>query len=61
MGLALDFAVPQSYDTCDGGAARDDPAWKWLKAHAADYGFRQMQAENWHWDTSVDGDYPMCE
>lgn len=59
MGLALDFNLPQSYDTCDGGLAANNPAWRWLNQNAADYGFRQLQAENWHWDTTTSGE-PMC-
>jgi hypothetical protein len=61
MGLALDFNLPRTYDTCDGGAAKDNPAWKWLRANAAGYGFRQLQAENWHWDTTTSNVNPVCD
>jgi LAS superfamily LD-carboxypeptidase LdcB len=60
MGLALDFALPRSYDTCDGGNAADNPAWKWLRENAGEYGFRQLRAENWHWDTTSSDVNPMC-
>lgn len=57
MGLAIDFQYPHARNTCTGGAAQHDPRWMWLKAHAKDFGFRQIASENWHWDTTNIG---MC-
>jgi LAS superfamily LD-carboxypeptidase LdcB len=48
QGLAVDF-------TYNGGLIRShsSTAYKWLAAHAADYGFYNLPAEAWHW--SVNG------
>ncbi len=48
-GLAIDF-------TYQGRAisSRSSPAFQWLKAHAASYGFYNLPSEPWHW--SVNGD-----
>jgi hypothetical protein len=47
-GLAIDFTY--------GGRAinsRESPAFQWLRAHAAGYGFYNLPSEPWHW--SVNG------
>ena len=47
QGLAIDFA--------EGGNAltsHDDPGYKWLAAHAATYGFKNLESEPWHWSTT---------
>ncbi|MGI9597901.1 MAG: D-alanyl-D-alanine carboxypeptidase family protein [Acidimicrobiales bacterium] len=48
LGKAIDF-------TNNGRTigTRSSPAYKWLKAHAADYGFYNLPSEPWHW--SVNG------
>ena len=48
IGLAIDF-------TYDGASisTHDSPAYQWLAAHAADYGFFNLPSEPWHW--SVNG------
>jgi D-alanyl-D-alanine carboxypeptidase len=48
QGLAVDF-------TYNGGLIRShsSKAYKWLAAHASDYGFYNLPAEAWHW--SVNG------
>ena len=54
MGLALDFSgrrVKLPGATCAAPAkSPNDPVWKWLVAHAGDYGYRQYAAESWHWE-----------
>jgi probable HAF family extracellular repeat protein len=47
-GLAIDF-------NCAGELvrSRSKPCFRWLAAHAADYGFYNLPAEPWHW--SIDG------
>jgi hypothetical protein len=48
-GLAIDF-------TCDGSLirSRSNPCYRWLAAHAADYGLHELRsgAEPWHWSTT---------
>lgn len=55
MGLAIDFVMPSSSAGCTGGAAANDPSWKWLHEHAGEFAFRQLSGESWHWDTSTAG------
>jgi hypothetical protein len=46
-GLAIDFTV--------GGrviSSRSDPAFQWLAANAASYGFYNLPSEPWHWSTN---------
>ncbi len=47
-GMALDF-------TCDGGLirSRSSRCFQWLAANAANYGFKNLPSEPWHW--SVNG------
>ena len=47
-GLAIDF-------TYDGGGIKshDNPGYRWLAVHAAEYGLKNLPSEPWHW--SVDG------
>lgn len=47
MGLAIDFTAGGSI--ISGGSAQ----FRWLKAHAATYGLKNLPSESWHW--SVDG------
>ena len=48
LGLAIDFThAGASIST------RSSPAFQWLAANAADYGFRNLPSEPWHW--SVNG------
>jgi lysophospholipase L1-like esterase len=48
-GLAIDF-------TCNGRSigqhTHTDPCYVWLSRHAADYGFRNLPSEAWHWSTT---------
>lgn len=45
-GLAIDF-------TCNGGSVtRSGSCFRWLSAHAATYGFKNLPSEPWHWSTS---------
>ena len=46
-GLAIDFR-------CNGGGipSRSSPCYRWLAAHAADYGLFNLPSEPWHWSTS---------
>ena len=48
QGLAIDFQSNGSMISSHG-----DPAWQWLNAHAATYGFYNLPSEPWHW--SVNG------
>jgi hypothetical protein len=62
MGLAIDFAGPNTEvasatcatragATCPTRAkAQNSNVWRWLSAHAADYGFKQYALESWHWE-----------
>ena len=46
-GLAVDFTY--------GGrviSSRDSPAFQWLAAHAAGYGFYNLPSEPWHWSSN---------
>jgi hypothetical protein len=47
-GVAIDFS-----DNGDLIRTREHVAFKWLEAHAAAYGFKNLPSEPWHW--SVDG------
>jgi hypothetical protein len=42
-GLAIDF------DRC---ASRSSACWRWLSAHAGDFGFYNLPSEPWHWSTN---------
>jgi D-alanyl-D-alanine carboxypeptidase len=47
-GEAIDFRV------ASGRAIKaTDPEYRWLKAHAATYGFFNLPSETWHW--SING------
>ena len=48
QGLAIDFMANGSLISSHG-----DPAWQWLNANAASYGFYNLPSEAWHW--SVNG------
>lgn len=48
VGLAIDLTYKGS--TIGSHAS---PAWQWLNAHAAQYGFFNLASEPWHW--SVNG------
>lgn len=48
QGLAIDFTWNGSTISSHGS-----PAWQWLNAHAATYGFYNLPSEPWHW--SVNG------
>ena len=48
QGLAIDFIANGSLIS-----SHSDPAWQWLNAHAATYGFYNLPVEPWHW--SVNG------
>ncbi len=48
LGLAIDFTYQGKVI-----ASRDSPAFRWLAANAAAYGFYNLPAEPWHW--SVNG------
>jgi hypothetical protein len=54
MGVAIDFTMPQTKDagaSCAAPASNPNNAvWKWLSAHAGNYGFKQYAAESWHWE-----------
>lgn len=43
LGLAIDFASCSSHSTA---------CWRWLNAHAKDYGFYNLPSEPWHWSTT---------
>lgn len=47
IGLAVDF-------TNNGASinSRSNPAFVWLAAHAADYGFYNLPSEPWHWSVT---------
>jgi hypothetical protein len=48
VGLAVDF-------TCNGGgsiSSRGNVCFRWLDAHASDYGFYNLPSEPWHWSTT---------
>ncbi len=45
-GLAIDFA------SGGGTLTRGSPAFAWLKANAASYGFYNLPSEPWHWSTN---------
>ncbi|MFD5404910.1 D-alanyl-D-alanine carboxypeptidase family protein [Streptomyces griseorubiginosus] len=51
MGLAIDFAGIDSSPGCTNGSG---PAWRWLRANAARFGFHQYRNEHWHWDVLSD-------
>jgi D-alanyl-D-alanine carboxypeptidase len=47
QGLAVDFTY--------GGRAigsRSSPAFQWMSAHAASYGFHNLPSEPWHWSSN---------
>ncbi|MFM7062157.1 MAG: D-alanyl-D-alanine carboxypeptidase family protein [Actinomycetes bacterium] len=46
-GLAVDFTAGGSLIT-----SRSHPAFVWLKANAASYGFYNLPSEPWHWSTN---------
>ena len=48
IGLAIDFTV--NGQTIN---SRQEPAFVWLAAHAAEYGLHNLPSEPWHW--SVNG------
>ena len=48
VGLAVDFISNGSLIS-----SHSDPAWQWLNANAAAYGFYNLPVEPWHW--SVNG------
>jgi LAS superfamily LD-carboxypeptidase LdcB len=43
LGLAIDF------ENC---ASRATPCYQWLAEHAAEYGFKNLPSEAWHWSTT---------
>ena len=42
-GLAIDF------ESCE---TRSTACYRWLAAHAATYGFKNLPSEPWHWSTT---------
>ena len=46
-GLAIDF-------TCGGTTigSHSSPCYKWLSAHASQYGLYNLPSEPWHWSTN---------
>jgi LAS superfamily LD-carboxypeptidase LdcB len=49
LGLAVD--INRSHDDLDGSGPETGPTDKWLKAHAAKFGFyRTVPKELWHWE-----------
>jgi LAS superfamily LD-carboxypeptidase LdcB len=48
QGLAIDFIWDGSLIS-----SHSSPAWRWLDANAAQYGFYNLPSESWHW--SVNG------
>jgi LAS superfamily LD-carboxypeptidase LdcB len=54
MGLAIDFSGMGTHAAAGTAcaSASTSPVWKWLKAHAAHYGFHQYAAEPWHWEAA---------
>lgn len=46
-GLAVDFTVDGSLIT-----DRSNRGFRWLAAHAAEYGLRNLPSEAWHWSTN---------
>lgn len=46
-GLAVDLRVENRPDPRI--RTQQDPAFKWLKANAAEYGFKNYEPEPWHW------------
>jgi hypothetical protein len=42
-GLAIDF---------EGCASRSSACWRWLRAHADEFGFYNLPSEPWHWSTN---------
>jgi hypothetical protein len=46
-GLAIDFTVNGRVIS-----SRSDPAFQWLAANAAAYGFYNLPSEPWHWSTN---------
>jgi LAS superfamily LD-carboxypeptidase LdcB len=47
QGLAIDFTYGGSVI-----GSRSSPAFRWLAAHAASYGFYNLPSEPWHWSTN---------
>ena len=47
-GLALDFTHGEESIT-----SRRSPAYRWLAANAAAYGFFNLASEPWHWSVSA--------
>ena len=48
QGLAIDFTYQGSAIS-----SQDSPAFRWLAANGASYGFYNLPSEPWHW--SVNG------
>jgi D-alanyl-D-alanine carboxypeptidase len=46
-GLAIDVMSSGRLIT-----SRADPAFRWLQANAARYGFFNLPSEPWHWSTN---------
>ena len=66
MGLAIDFNLKTKgydyveQDTGNFGKVLDmleSPVYKWLSAHASEYGFFPYSQEPWHWEYNPDDDY----
>lgn len=52
-GVAIDFSNMSGKRvgaTCETRATNSGPAYQWLRANAAQYGFKQYAVEAWHWD-----------
>lgn len=54
-GLAVDFTTTEAGVRYGASKKQFDAwkktqLWKWLHAHAKDYGFKMLETETWHWD-----------
>ena len=56
MGLAIDFTMPMrktpGASCATPASAPSNTVWRWLRAHAGQYGFKQYMAEPWHWEAA---------
>jgi hypothetical protein len=57
IGIAIDFSLSDQHkgtstSDCSVRATSNDPRWKFLHAHAHEFGIGQYTFENWHWDMS---------
>ena len=66
MGLAIDFNLKtKGYDYVEQDTGNfnkvldmlESPVYKWLSAHASEYGFYPYSQEPWHWEYNPDDDF----